>query len=242
MTNNEMHTMSTPATTLKEIHRLRRFMKDLQTKLGEIPRKLQSRKDDIAYHEEKLKTSQDELKKLKVKAHEDDVSLRTLGEQIAKYERQLNEIMSKKEFDALKSEIGHAKEKVDALEDVILAELSEIDERTAKIPNLEKAVKDAREELARFEQESKERTVSLTGELERVQKELADTEAQLPYGDLQTQYERLIRMKGEDSFAAVSKGTCQACYTQVTAQEANQLLQGQFMLCKACGRIMYPAE
>ena len=45
--------MSTPAATLKEIHRLRRFMKDLQTRLGEIPRKLQSRKEDIAYHEDK---------------------------------------------------------------------------------------------------------------------------------------------------------------------------------------------
>jgi predicted nucleic acid-binding Zn-ribbon protein len=242
MTNYEICNMTTPANTLKEIHRLRRYIKELQTKLGDIPRKLQSRKGDIAYHEEKLKIGQDELKKLKVKTHDDDVSLKIIAEQIAKYERQLNTIMSKKEFDALKSEIAHGRAKADALEDVILAQLAEIDERTANIPRLEKALKDAREELTRFEKESQEQTGSLTGELQRVQKELADAEANLPYGELQAQYERLIRLMGEDSFAAVSKGTCQACYTNVTAQEANQLLQGQFMLCKACGRILYAAD
>ncbi len=234
--------MSTPAKTLQEIHRLRRFIKDLQAKLEDLPRQVRNRKEDIVYHEGKLKQAQDDLKKLKVKTHENDVTLKQTTEQIERYERQLNDIMSKKEFDALKAEIAHSQEKVQQLEDTILDELTEIDERTANLPSLENAVKEAKEESARFEKESEERQKILTEELERSQNQLTETENNLPSGDFRVQYQRMIRQMGEDAFASVKKQSCQACYTRVTAQQSNELMRGLIVLCKACGRILYPGD
>jgi predicted nucleic acid-binding Zn-ribbon protein len=47
---------------------------------------------------------------------------------------------------------------------------------------------------------------------------------------------------GADALAAVQNRTCSSCYTEITAQQYNELLQQQVVLCKACGRILYLPE
>ena len=68
--------------------------------------------------------------------------------------------------------------------------------------------------------------------------ELKRVEATLP-DDVRVQYDRLVTSKEEGSIAAVEGQTCTACYTDVTAQMANDLRRGDFVLCKSCGRILY---
>src|SRR5215831_8293978 len=98
--------MPAPGATLREIHRLRRAAKDLSTRIESGPRQVKAQRAAVARHEENLKKAQDELKHLKVHTHEKEVSLKSATEQIKKYEKQLNDIMSKKEYDALKHELA----------------------------------------------------------------------------------------------------------------------------------------
>src|SRR5262245_66460591 len=94
---------------LREIHRLRRHAKDLQTEIDRAPRQLALQKNKITLAEEAKTQAQEALKKLKVANHEREVSLKTTNALVAKHERQLNEATSKKEYDALKAEkIGRA--------------------------------------------------------------------------------------------------------------------------------------
>src|SRR5436305_281438 len=74
------------------------------------------------------------------------------------------------------------------------------------------------------------------------EKKLADTQAHLRPGDLRVQYERLVRQRGDDAFAPMRGKSCQACFMEVTPQMYNELQQGRFVLCRNCGRILYPAE
>src|SRR5205814_8792614 len=67
------------------------------------------------------------------RSHQDDVTLKGIADQIKKYETQLNQIMSKKEFDALQHEIAHGKEQASQLEDQILQTLTDIDDQTAQL-------------------------------------------------------------------------------------------------------------
>jgi predicted nucleic acid-binding Zn-ribbon protein len=234
--------MATPAEILKEIHRLRRYTTDLQKRLDQLPKRRDALQGVVEHHEKKLADAQAHLKQLKVRSHQDDVSLKATGDQIKKYEGQLNQIMSKKEFDALQHEIKHHKEKVSQFEDQILQTLTEIDDQTAQIPALEQNVKQARQDLAEFEKETQVRSGELGAELDKAKHQLADTENTLPAGDLRVTYERLIRQRGDDSFAPMKTRTCQSCYMEVTAQMFNELAQGKFVLCRNCGRILYPAE
>jgi predicted nucleic acid-binding Zn-ribbon protein len=233
--------MSTPGTILREIHRLRKNAKDLSTRVEQGPKQQQLQKDKVARQEQLLKQAQDEVKHSKVTAHEKEVSLKSIDEQIKKYEKQLNDIMSKKEYDALKHELSHARDKVAKIEDEILTVLTEIEERTAKLPELEKNLKETKAQAEQLARDYETRMADLANQHKEVTARLAEVEATLPE-DIKVPYDRLIRAMGEDALAAVEGNVCAACYTGITPQNRNDLLRSAFVLCKSCGRMLYLPE
>jgi predicted nucleic acid-binding Zn-ribbon protein len=195
----------------------------------------------VARAEETLREAQDALKHLKVTIHEQEVTLKSIHQAIAKHQKQLNEAGGKKEYDALQAEIAVEKHKLQKTEDEILNSMMEVEEGAARVPGLEEAVKQAKQEGADFERTSGERQANLTAQLDQALKELHDVETHLP-DDIRPQYQRLVAAKGEDSMAAAINRSCAACYTEITAQMYNDLLAGRFVLCKSCGRLLYLPE
>ena len=92
-----------------------------------------------------------------------------------------------------------------------------------------------------LEREQESRLTDLKRQHDEVRKQLAEHEALLP-DDIKPAYDRLIASKGEDAMSAVENKNCIACYTGITAQNYNDLVQGRFLLCKSCGRILYLPE
>jgi len=230
--------MAGPATILREIHRLRRQAKDLQSELDRGPRLLKAQQSKVARQEEAVREAHDALKRLKMTSHDKEGLLKATLQQIDKHERQLNEAGSKKEYDALKSEIAADKKKCQGLEDEILNCMAEIEEGTARLPELEKAVQQAKGEYAEYEKTFQERLAGLTQQLNQALGAIKDVEATLP-ADVRPQYDRLVAARGEDAMAAVQNRTCMACYTEITAQSYNDLMLSQFVFCKNCGRALY---
>jgi len=233
--------MPGPGAILRDIHRLRRNIKDLTTRIDQGPRQLQTQHARVAHQEENLKKAQDQIKQLKVKIHDRELSLKITTDQKAKYERQLNDIMSKKEYDALRHELATTRTHEGKLEDEILAGLADIEERQAKIPELDKTLAHTKAQTAEFERAHDARMADLNRQRDDVLKQLGDVEATLP-DDIKPQYDRLIGFKGEDAISAVEGKTCVACYTEITSQNFHDLMQGKFLLCKSCGRILYLPE
>jgi predicted nucleic acid-binding Zn-ribbon protein len=233
--------MANPVSILREIHRLRRHARNLQDEIERLPRLLKAQQARVARQEELLKEAQELLKKLKVATHDREVTLKTAQALIAKYEKQRNETTSRKEYDALNHEIAVTRENCAKIEDQILEAMLKADEQAAKIPELEQELQKAKEECARFEKTSGERQASLAAQLEQALKALKEVEANVP-DDVREQYDRVVAARSEDAMSAVVSKTCSACYTEITAQSYNNLLLGQFVLCKACGRILYLPE
>jgi predicted nucleic acid-binding Zn-ribbon protein len=223
---------------MREIHRLRSHAKDLQDRINRGPIQLRAQQANVTKQEEALRQGQDEIKKLKVTMHDKEVSLKTKNQNIVKHEKQLNQAASKKEYDALKSEIEHDRKDVARLEDAVLDAMGAIEEKTAQVPALEKAVKQAKADLASYESESGTRLAALAEERDRALRQLAEVEATIP-PDVRETYERMTRGQGEDALAPVLNRTCAACYTEITAQGYNELLAEHFVQCKSCGRILY---
>src|SRR5262245_35840647 len=113
--------MATPVELLRECHRLRKQPKEWQAEIAPPPRQLKAQQTKVARQEELRQEAQDSLKKLKVSQHDKETQLKQTQALIAKHERQLNEAGSKKEYDALKSEIAAEQAKSRKLEDEILA-------------------------------------------------------------------------------------------------------------------------
>jgi predicted nucleic acid-binding Zn-ribbon protein len=233
--------MSGPALIMREVHRLRTLARDLQEQLERGPRQLKAQQAKIARFETALREEQDAIKKLKVGTHEKEVSLKTTHGQIAKYQKQLSEAASKKEYDALQNEIAVANERTRQLEDEILAALTESEERTAKLPEMEKGVKQIKEEAVAFEKGTAERNAGLTVHLSETQGRLKEVEATVP-ADIRNQYNRIVTAMGPDGFAAVRDRICTACHTALTVQHYTDLQQNLFTMCRSCGRILYPTD
>lgn len=230
--------MAGPATILREIHRLRRHAKDLQSEIDRGPRLLKGQQTKVSRQEDALREAHEILKRLKMTSHDKEGQLKATLQQISKHERQLNEAGSKKEYDALKAEIAADKKRCQELEDEILGCMAEIEERTAQLPELEKAVQQAKVEYTDFEKSSRGRLTTLSEQLDQALGHINEVEATLP-ADVRPAYDRLVSARGEDAMAAVEHRTCMACYTEITAQSYNDLMLSQFVLCKNCGRVLY---
>ncbi len=231
---------TTTASTLREVHRLRRHAKELHEEIERGPRILKARQGKITAEETALKAGHDELKRFKVTAHEKETQLKGLQQNIAKHEKQKNEATSKKEYDALGVEIASDKKKCQDIEDEILDALTKIDEQTAKIPALEAAVQKAKQEFAAFEKELQGKADGLKQELGKAKEQIQTVEDTLP-GDagIRGLYNRIIASMKDDALAGVEGRTCTACYTDMTAQNLHDLKQGGFVMCKSCGRALY---
>jgi predicted nucleic acid-binding Zn-ribbon protein len=226
---------------LRELHRLRRHVKGLQEEIDRAPKLLKARATALARQEEEVKLAHEDVNKLKVAIRQNEGTLRQSHQQIAKYEKQLNEAASKKEYDALQHEIAAARKQAGQVEDEILEGMVKVEEQTTKVPQMEKALQQAKDDLGRFEQSSKERVAALTEELRRAQEQLKQVEEGLPE-DIRPHYERLVAARGEDAMSLVKDRNCSACYTALTQQDYNDLLVGRLVVCKSCGRIVYLSE
>lgn len=233
--------MSGPAVLFREIHRLRRFAHELQEQIDRFPRQQKAQQTKVSRQEEILHQAQDAIKHLKVDIHSKEGTLKSTHGQIAKYQKQLNEAESKKEYDALQHEITEAKSACQRLEEEILDALGQSEEKTAQLPELEKAVRQAKEEQSQFESGMKERLASYQSQLTEARQQLQEKESALP-ANLRAQYERIVAARGHEALSSVQGQSCVACYTGITAQQQNELQQELFVLCKSCGRILYLSE
>lgn len=232
-----------PALTdaLRECHRLRRHLRDLQAEIDRGPRVLRARQETLDAARQAHKDHYDAITKLKLKQRQDEVTLKETETRLAKLEQQLTTISVQKEYAAKESEISQAKGKKGEFEDAILGTITEIEEKTGAIPAVEKKWTDAQAEFAEFQKEAADRLERLKSDQALGREALAKAEAQLPE-DVKTKYDMLVKAHGPEALAAVKDKVCQGCRTSLTGQQWLELRGGAFRLCPNCGKMSYPVE
>jgi predicted nucleic acid-binding Zn-ribbon protein len=230
--------MSGAIEIFREIHRLRRQVHELQEQIDRVPRQLKAQQARVARQQDILREGQDALKKMKVGIHEKELSLKETHQLIGKHRQQFNQAGTTKEYDALKAEIARELQTCDRLEMDILQAITDSETKAAEIPTLEQALQQAKDDCARFEKSSSARLVDLQAQLAEARQQLAQAEEHIPE-DVQHQYNRIVQAMGPNALAALNGRICSACYTEVTAQNYNDVLLGRFFTCRSCGRILY---
>jgi predicted nucleic acid-binding Zn-ribbon protein len=231
--------MAPPAHILKDIHRLKRHIKDLEGKLEQGPKAHKAHQLKVAAAEEALHKAQDGIKQLKVRIHEKEVSVKAAQQGIDKLEK--TPISNKKEYDALRVEIAAAKSSISKLEDEMLDAMGELEDKTRQIPEAEQALHKAKADAVQFEKDHQERLNRWSAERQTALQQLAEVEATLSE-TVRPQYDRLVSSKWADAISGVQGRICVSCYTEVTPQMSNELQRGLFVICKNCGRMLYMEE
>ncbi len=233
--------MPGPSSILRELHRLHRHAEDLRTQINRGPQTIKAHQEKTAKLEELLHQAQGSIKKLKVSLHDKEVSLKAQQQVVAKHEKQLNEATSRKEYDALRAEIENDKKACSKIEDEMLVVMEEIETRNLQIPEYEKGVKKGKEDTARVIDDIQTRRNEFTDRLNEALKSIHEVEVSLP-DDVKALYDRLVAARGDSAMSSVQGRTCSSCYTEITAQNQNELMQEKLVLCKNCGRILYLLE
>ena len=186
--------------------------------------------------EEALHKAQEGIKHLKVTIHDMETSVKVAQQGIEKLEK--TPISNKKEYDALRTEVAAANKSIHKLEDDILETMGELEEKTKQIPLTEAALQKAKADAAQFEKDHQARIDLWTAERQSALQQLTEVETQIPE-ILRPTYDRLVGSKWADAISAVNGRICVSCYTEVTPQMSNDLQRGIFVICKACGRMLY---
>jgi uncharacterized protein len=226
---------------LRQCHRLRAHLRDLQAEIDRGPRVLQEHQEELDTERQARDGHHDAIKQLKLKQRDDEGSLKQTDARLVKLEEQLTGISVQKEYKAKELEITHAKEKKGELEDAILATIAELEEKTAAIPAVEDKWKAAQAEFAQFQTEAAERLERMKADMEVSRADLAKAEAELP-PDVKRTYDSIVKAKGPEAFAAAKARVCQGCRSNMTETQFSELRRGAFLTCVNCGRMQYPAE
>lgn len=176
-----------------------------------------------------------------MKADRKQLELKEREQQIEKYEAQLNEAATNKEYSLMQDQIKATRAANDVLSDEIFEILESIDERQQEEKQATEVLKKAEAETAETEQNVEQLLQTLQKELDQLNSELAERQKSLP-ADILKEFLRIIPARGENTLAAVDDNTCGHCYQTITSQMRTELALNKPVYCKSCGALLYNTE
>jgi len=237
-----MRTKTSVATeTLRTLHRIHKQLTDLDTRLRKGPNLIAAHQSHIRTCKAKLNERQNEAKTIRMAGDAKQGQLKDSEQKIEKLSSQLNTAASNKEYQALKDQIVATEMVNSVLTDEILEALEKFDEAQEKVNEAQAKLDLAEVEIDKAKQSVGEKQPILQKDIDRLRIELKDCESTLPE-ELRIQYERLVRVKGEDAMATVEGEVCNGCNQQIPINTINELMLSTAVFCKACGRLLYIPE
>lgn len=171
-----------------------------------------------------------------------DIELAILNQELSKFQKQMQDIKTNKEYDALTNEIVNRKLRISSTEEEILKILTNID--------------DLKEKIKKYKQKSEEMDKNNTAQLAYLKKELNSIEdkVKIKQGErknltvridkrLLSTYERVKKGRGDQVIVTIRKRACTGCYKGIPPQKIQEIRKGDLIFtCDNCGRILIWTE
>ena len=229
------------ANSLRDLHHIHHRMASLREQHERGPRQIEAKRKHLAQRNESLEKARTDLKAIRAHNHNLETERKSLDGRINQLQLQINTAKTNKEYTTLVSERDGVVKTRATLEDKILEGMLQEEETGEEIQSGEKEVQRLQQELADLEHSVGQQSGELGQKLQEAEAQLAAAEASLPT-DARDVYRRLVERRGADSLAPVAAGNCTGCYTGITPQMQTQVMVGELVLCKSCGRILYTDE
>jgi len=226
---------------LRTLHRIHRQRSDLQSRLARGPRQIKASEQANAAAAQALEDAKAKLKKARLATDEKQLQLKTREQRVAELQGKLNTASSNREFSAFKEQIAADQQANDVLSDEILESLEHLDELEAVVRQREQELAQRQKDHQALLEEVDTRAERLRKDLERVEAQRGEAEAQLPAA-VKVDYDRLIASRGEEGLAPIEGHSCSGCYQTLSVQMIDQLRLSKFVRCPSCGAWMYLPE
>jgi uncharacterized protein len=234
--------MPATANTLKDLHELHQRAKALRDRMSSGPRTLAARQSTLAARmaqvEQERKALQDA--KVQLKKHEHD--LQGVEKKIDDSTTKLNLVKKNDEYKALQNQIAHETAAKSKVEEEILVNLEDVETRTAALAKLDADAKRFSGEVAALQHQIENEAVGQKTQLAELETAIVQAEDVIPE-EYRVQYRRIVGRYGPDALAACDEGSCLGCFTSLTPQMVNDLINGSGLsFCLSCGRLLYHEE
>jgi uncharacterized protein len=234
--------MTATADALRELHSLHQRAKAVRDRLQSGPKTLTVRQAALAARQADLEKARKALQDAKLGLKKNEHALQASQAKIDDLKVKLNQVKKNEEYKALQNQIAHDTSAMGKYEDEILHAYETIEAQAADLAKFEAEVKQFSQEVNQLQKDLEAQAVTQKAQLVELESSIVSAEDSIP-PDQREQYRRVVRQLGADALAAVEGGACIGCYTSVTAQMLNELINRDALtFCKSCGRLLYLAE
>lgn len=219
----------------REIYKIRQ-------EIASIPGALEDLNEAYASEKKAMSSLEARSKEVQLRQKQKEGELAEKENLVRKYDSQLTQVKTNKEYTALKHEMEVLKADGSLIEDQILVIFDEIEKiqievraERERLARVEKETEEKKKHLAAREAELKNALAAFTSERqERVQQ--LDPESR-------TLYDRIVEKKEGLALVPVLGEICGACRITIRPQLLNEVnLKESLIVCENCSRILYQPE
>ena len=224
--------------SLIELQEIDLKLDKVEEEKGDLPAIVENIKITLEEKENLLNGQKELIIKLKVDSKSMETELGSLKEQLKKYEAQLYQVKTNKEYDAIANETEVVKKKIDELETNILADV----EKTEQLTKLNEEIQTDIEKLTIEYEENNvdlQEKISASSEEEnllRHEREIVERELTNQQID---SYQRIRSAKKGMAVASCNGGVCSGCFSFIPPQKVVEIRNMKRIYhCESCGRIL----
>jgi uncharacterized protein len=233
---------ATTAENLRDLHELHQRAKALRARLSSGPKTLAVRQTSLATRTTQVEQEHKTLQEAKVRLKKHEHSLQGIEIKINDLTTKLNLVKKNDEYKALQNQIAHEEAAKSKVEEEILTALEDVETRVAEFGKLEADAKRFGAEVVTLQQQIDDESVAQKAQLVELETAIVQAENVIPE-EFRVQYRRIVARYGPDALAACDEGSCLGCFTSLTAQMVNDIINGAGLsFCLSCGRLLYHAE
>jgi len=216
----------------KEITDVSLLLENIPTRIEEINKKIETSSQIVTLAKKNMAQNQKKRREL-------EAEVKDIKEQISKYNRQLNEVKTNREYSSLLKEIEEGRQKVNNLEDEIISEMLSADEIEDEIKATSLKYSEAEEKFSKEKDALQKEKKGLEAKRAKLTQEKEELTPKIPSEQLNL-YLKIFKKKRGIALSPVNEEFCSMCHMRIRPQVINELKgKDKIILCENCGRILY---
>ncbi|HEY3202058.1 MAG TPA: C4-type zinc ribbon domain-containing protein [Thermoanaerobaculia bacterium] len=227
---------------LGQLYRLQsriRFVREREKRRDTVPADLVEVDREYQEKVEAVSSLKTRLGEAKLERRKAEGELADHKEKLKKYQTQLRNVQSSREYSAALNEIDAVEKVIRSTEDRLLELEEEIDKAQAELESREKSLPSETEQHEERLKDWRADQRQINEELAAAKEEIRTLEAEITPREL-AEFRRLIEKKAGLAVALVVNGSCFACHVKVRPAAMQSLKAGrEIVYCDSCKRILY---
>ncbi len=216
----------------KEITDVFLFLENVPSKIEEINKKIETSFQIVTLAKEKMTQNQKKRRDL-------EAVVKDIKEQISKYNHQLNEVKTNREYSILLKEIEEAKKKDNDMEEEIISEMLSADEIEDEIKTASQKYSEAEKKFSKEKDVLQQEEKKFEAKKDKLNQKKEKLVPIIP-SDQVSLYLKIYKRNSGTALSPVKEEFCSLCHLRIRPQVINELKgKEKIILCENCGRILY---